>query len=321
MPTLLRWTSFWIALIVSLPVALGQSPAEPARQVPAAETVHPAWQSFAPEFTPYVCPFQASAPAYDPEEFRCGYVLVPEDRTDPASRLIKLSVLRIASTSNSPPAGAIIRLTGGPGGPSLSAGRIRAYQNNPGTQRFRNAADLIFFDQRGIGYSEAAFCRAVPRNFQYGVRTLPDGENKLIAAFRKCLAEAEAQGIATDAYSTWQNALDVRDIRRALGYDQWTLFGVSYGTQLAQAVIEVDEPGIRAAILDSVVPASPLEQGGWTAAAYGFRSALSALQTDCADNAACARDIGDISQRFIDALATYDADPMVIEGMNPGILY
>ncbi|MEO1642893.1 MAG: hypothetical protein AAFR74_06110, partial [Pseudomonadota bacterium] len=158
------------------------------------EQVHPAWTDFQPEFTSHVCPFHDAAPDYDPDEFICGYVLVPEDRTNPASRLIQLSVLQIKSTSETPEVPAIIRLTGGPGAPSLSAGRITAYLGEWATE-YRAAADLIFFDQRGIGYSEGHFCRAIPRSFQYGVATLPDGQDRLIENFRKCLAEAQQKGI------------------------------------------------------------------------------------------------------------------------------
>lgn len=314
------WTQRVTALMICLlfgPVALAQSDSDvPAVPELQREIVAPVWQAFEPAFTPYVCPFHDAAPAYDPDEFRCGYVLVPEDRTDANSRLIKLSVLKIRSTGANPERRAVIRLTGGPGGPSLSAGRIRAYQS-ANTQKYRESADLIFFDQRGIGYSEAAFCRAVPRNFQFGVSTTQGGP-RLIEAFRKCLSEARAQGISVDAYSTWQNALDVRDIRRALGYTQWTLFGVSYGTQLGQAVIQVDEAGTRAAILDSVVPAAPFEQGGWSAVAYGFRSSLTALSEICAQDRAYARDIGSFTDRFIAAFEAYDQEPLNLSGLDHG---
>ncbi|MEO0449739.1 MAG: alpha/beta fold hydrolase [Pseudomonadota bacterium] len=280
------------------------------------ESVDPVWEAFEPEFTPYVCPFNAQAPAYDPEVFRCGYVLVPEDRTNPNSRLIQLSVLQIKSSSENPDQRAVVRLTGGPGGESLSAGRIFAYQA-PQNMKFREAADLIFFDQRGIGYSEPNFCRGIPISYQYGLATQP-GREAYIASFNNCLEDARDKGIAVDAYSTWQNALDVKDIRRALGYQQWTLFGVSYGTELGQAVLEVDEAGVRAAILDSVVPATPLQTGGWGGIAYGFRSALTSLNNDCQADPACARDVGDMTARFIDAIVTYEEEPLVLEGMNEG---
>ncbi|MEM7460063.1 MAG: alpha/beta hydrolase [Pseudomonadota bacterium] len=298
-------------------LAHAQDETAPVLEVPMpGEQVDPTWLDFVPEFKPYVCPFHTQAPEYDPEEFRCGYVLVPEDRTVADSRLIKLSVLKIASTSENPDRRAVVRLTGGPGGPSLGAGRIRAYQG-ANTRGFREAADLIFFDQRGIGYSEAHFCRAVPRSFQFGV-PIEDGIEQAKTAFATCLEDARAEGIAVDGYTTWQNAMDVRDIRKALGYEQWTLFGVSYGTSLGQAVIQVDEAGVRAAILDSVVPAAPLETGGWGAIAYGFRSALDALSADCAADKSCARDVGNFSDRFIAAFQNFDDDPLIIEGLDPG---
>ncbi len=280
------------------------------------EQVHEHWASFQPRFTEYICPYQSGL-NYDPDEFICGYVLVPEDRTNPASRLIKLSVLQIISTSESPEAGAVIRLTGGPGGPSLSAGRIRAYQA-PGTVFLREIADLIFFDQRGIGYSEGHFCRAVPDAYQYGLPITPDGENAYRAEMRKCLDEARAQHVAIDAYSTWQNALDVRDIRRALGYETWTLFGVSYGTELGQAVMQVDEAGIRAAVLDSVVPADPAIEGGWGSASGGFRSSLRAVSEACANHKACARDVGDLEARMEAAIRSYDETPEILDNVDIG---
>ncbi len=309
---------FAVAFVILLPfAAVAQNEVPQASEIiEPIEAVHPAWETFEPEFTPYVCPFHAQAPKYDPGEFRCGYVLVPEDRTNPESRLIKLSVLKIASTSENPNNRAVIRLTGGPGGPSLSAGRIAAYQRAD-TQRFREVADLVFFDQRGIGYSEAHFCRAVPREFQFGVST-EEGKIRKTEALTKCVAEARAKGIAVDAYSSWQNALDVRDIRRALGYDKWTLFGISYGTELGQAILEVDEAGVAAAILDSVVPADPRDSGGWSTYAYGFRSALTAITEICANDRACARDVGAMDKRFIATFEAYDENPLIIEDVDHG---
>ena len=310
------WKLLIAALIGVCAPALASAQASIEEILSPVETVHPIWETFDPVFTPQVCPFHAQAPKYDAEEFRCGYVLVPEDRTNPDSRLIQLSVLRIKSTRDNPERRAVIRLTGGPGGPSLSAGRIFAYQA-PTQQRFREAADLIFFDQRGIGYSEDHFCRAVPRNFQFGLNTA-EGEAAWIAAFDQCLNEAREKGIAIDAYSTWQNAYDVRDIRRALGYEQWSLFGVSYGTELGQAVLNVDAEGTRAAILDSVVPAAPIETGGWGAVSYGFRSALTSINEDCQADPACARDVGDMTNRFIEAFVALEDNPLILEGLDPG---
>ena len=304
-----------VCVVLVLPAFAQEGPVNPA---PASQTVpdtiHPAWADFEPEFHPYICPF-GGALAYDPEEFRCGYVMVPEDRTDLGSRLIRLSILKIRSTSDTPPAGAMIRLTGGPGGPSLSAGRITAYQA-PDTARIRAAADLIFFDQRGVGYSDGEFCRAVAMPYQTGLPTQTDGQDAFDAEIARCFDEARASGMSIEGYTNWQNALDVRDIRLALGYDQWTLFGVSYGTELGQGVMQVDPDGVRAAILDSVVPAGYTTNDLNGMYAAGFRSALDALNAMCSADPDCAAAYPDLAQRFIDAIAAYDDDPLQLTSVR-----
>ena len=93
---------------------------------------------------------------------------------------------------------------------------------------------------------------------------------------------------------------------------------MSYGTELGQAVIDVDEAGVRAAILDSVVPADPLDAGGWGAIAYGFRSSLSALDAICTADRACARDVESFADRFIAVFEAYDAEPLISEDLDHG---
>lgn len=278
------------------------------------DRVHPAWAAFEPEFRPHVCPFPAT-PGENPDEFRCGYVMVPEDRTDPGSRLIRLSVLKVASTSPDPYLGAIVRLDGGPGGPSLSAGRVTAYRRSENAP-LRAAADLIFFDQRGVGYSEGHFCRAVTLPYQTGLPIDGGGQADFQAALERCFEEARAGGIAVEGYTNWQNALDVRDLRRALGYESWSLFGVSYGTELAQGVMRVDAAGVRAAVLDSPVPAGYATNNLDGMYAAGFRSALDAIDRMCAADPACAAAYPGLAQRFISAFAAYDETPLRLSRVN-----
>ncbi len=278
----------------------------------AAEQIAPRWQSFDPKFVENVCPFPNPF-KFDRSTVICGYVMVPEDRTDPDSRLIRLSVMKIPSTATNPPGGTVVRLDGGPGGPGVYAERV-AYLAEPQAASFRAVADLIYFDQRGVGYSEAALCRGIGDAWRYGVPVAPDGVEFYQQRVRECLAEARAAGVAVDAYSTWHNALDVRDIRRALGLEQWSVFGVSYGTQLAQAVAQVDPEGVRALVLDSVVPAATGSIFGWGAVSAGFNSSLDAVSAACSADEACARDVGDLKGRLRAAIATFDAEPMIIEG-------
>jgi len=66
---------------------------------PALARVHPAWRDFRPEWRPEPCPFDGYVD-FNKDRVECGYMLVPENRRDPDSRLIRLSVARV---QQSPP--------------------------------------------------------------------------------------------------------------------------------------------------------------------------------------------------------------------------
>jgi hypothetical protein len=98
----------------------------------------------------------ASAPCPNPvygvgldlgPEFTCGYLTVPENRTNSDSRTIRLAVaIRKASAPNPKP-DPVLFLTGGPGGSGLAEGPGVAKQWPPDR-------DVIFLDQRGALKSE-----------------------------------------------------------------------------------------------------------------------------------------------------------------------
>ena len=96
------------------------------------------------ESTPCPSPLVAGIPELElGPEFRCGKLAVPENRTQPDGRTIKIGVARAKSQSPDPGRDPLIYLTGGPGGTAIaSAARLVQL----GINRDR---DVIFVDQRG----------------------------------------------------------------------------------------------------------------------------------------------------------------------------
>jgi pimeloyl-ACP methyl ester carboxylesterase len=70
----------------------------------------------------------------------------------------------------------------------------------------------------------------------------------------RCASRARARGLDLQHFGTADAALDLRDLRRSLELQQWDLYGISYGTRLAQAAAQVDPDGVRRLVLDSVSP-------------------------------------------------------------------
>jgi pimeloyl-ACP methyl ester carboxylesterase len=119
--------------------------------------------------------------------------------------------------------------------------------------------DLILLDQRGTGYSQPSL--TCPEFTALKYRTLDQnlsdaaGTALELQAARQCRARLVKQHVDLSGYTTLADAADVQDLRRALGYAQVDLYGVSYGTRLALAIMRAFPVGIRSVVLDSVVPA------------------------------------------------------------------
>jgi pimeloyl-ACP methyl ester carboxylesterase len=185
----------------------------------------------------------------------CGYVAVPENRADKTNKTIKVFVAVVRSNLPNKIAEPMMVLAGGPGEIASAGGTV--------FKQLFPQFDLVLVDQRGIGLSRPAL--ACPEYSQVSAEanaTANQAQQALIA----CGTRLKAQGIDLTAYNATESAADINDIRVALGFDRVVLFGVSYGTRLAQEVMRSYPKGIKAVVLDSVIPAQadrPAESPRW----------------------------------------------------------
>ena len=70
----------------------------------------------------------------------------------------------------------------------------------------------------------------------------------------QCHARLTRKSIDLSAYNTVNDAADIADLRVALGLPLMNIYGVSYGTRVALAVMRYFPTGIRSVVLDSIVP-------------------------------------------------------------------
>ena len=130
---------------------------------------------------------------------------------------------------------------------------------------------------------------------------------KHVAATRKCRRQLVARGIDIAAYNTTENAAGFADLRRALGYDRWNVFGVSYGTYLALTVMRDHPEGIRSVILDSTVPPSAVSLPEfWPNARDGFQNILRA----CKAQARCRSSFPRLERTFTKLVRRLESDPV-----------
>ena len=181
---------------------------------------------------------------------------VPEDRGNPQNgRTVRIAVADFKSDNPQPEPDATIYLEGGPGGRTLEDSND--YVNGIFAP-FLTKRDLILFDQRGTGYSTPSL--ACPESTEQAWTdvskdlSIHEQEDRSTQSLEACHDRLVKQGIDLSAYNSAENAADVSDLRIALGYKSWNLYGISYGTRLALTVIRDHTEGIRSVILDSNIP-------------------------------------------------------------------
>ncbi|MGI9597304.1 MAG: alpha/beta fold hydrolase [Acidimicrobiales bacterium] len=241
---------------------------------------------------------------------RCGTVAVPED-WDTGQGEVVLSVAVFSSTAADPQPDPVVYLDGGPGSHALET---IEFVVDDFLEPLLTRGDVIFFDQRGVGLTSPRLdCPETEVvNRQIEDRPFVDDEEETEALHRAlgdCRNRLIEAGIDLTDYNSINNAHDVEAIRRALGYDRWNLFGISYGTKLGLEVLRRHPDPVRSAILDSVYPPqvdSVLETPS------PFVDSYQLIVGACSAEPACDAE-GDLAERIRSVVARYEADPVRVE--------
>jgi pimeloyl-ACP methyl ester carboxylesterase len=261
-------------------------------------------------FRPADCPLPNFPGVPDADlgpNYSCGYLTVPENRRAPNGRTIRILVARVKAVSSAPRPDPIVFLAGGPGGAgTLSAPGVVAGGMNANRE-------IIFVNQRGTLHSfphlscremDDLSARSIGLVYQAASTAALDA-----AAVTACRERIAPTGADLAAYNTIENAADIADLRVALGIEQWNVYGVSYGTDLALQLLRDHPEGIRSVVLDSVVPPNQnLVDKWWEAPASG----LTAIFAACAAQPACAAAYPNLATDFTATVNRLSATPAEI---------
>ncbi len=282
---------------IAQPVAIDVPPAMEWLRKPQADTV--------------VCPFRGRI-SYEDGEIECGLIQVPENREVAGSRTIELFYVRLLAKGKDEKGeevekktDPVIYLTGGPGvGTEYYVGRLKDH-------RVLEQRDLYILEQRGIGNS-SKFCPFFgSRNRAAQIKdNFVDQQRVMLEQGRACAEWARGRGVDMRGYNTIENARDVRALRQALGFEQWNVWGISYGSVLGQAVAKVDHDGVKAMVIDAIVPidiAELMRMPGW------YQRDLDKLATACAEQADCNDAYPDLIGRYKAAIQKALDQPFAFE--------
>lgn len=178
----------------------------------------------------------------------CGELLVPEVRGDPDTRTIRVAFAIVRAPEPAQP-DPVVFLMGGPSYPAIDPFSTLFYFDDAPYVEDR---DLILVDFRGTVSSDPFL--SCPEFGQLEVDTWPERPTveEFFQANRAC-RDRLAEVADLRHYGSVDTALDVRDLRIALGLDRWNVIAFSAGGEPAFQLLRLDPAGIRAIVLDSPV--------------------------------------------------------------------
>jgi pimeloyl-ACP methyl ester carboxylesterase len=244
----------------------------------------------------------SAGPAFPGIKARCGTLLRPQNPDDPGSSEIEIAVAVVPALDLEPEADPFVPLAGGPGGSAIEfyAGYSRAFEH------VRRHRDILLVDQRGTGSSSRMDCDVdvdiIEGNFS---------EEQVLEITRDCL---DALPHDPRFFTTSVAVTDLEAVREALGYGSLNLYGVSYGSRVAQHFAKRYPEATRSIVLDGVVP--PQVVLGPEIATEA-QEALDTIFARCAADAACNERFPDLPDAFRSIRAELEEGPVVVETPNP----
>ncbi|HEY2193500.1 MAG TPA: alpha/beta hydrolase [Actinomycetospora sp.] len=250
--------------------------------------------------------------------FQCATVTVPMDYANPGGPTVGIGIVRQPAKDQARKVGVLLVNPGGPGGSGIDT-----VESGQVPEAVADRFDVIGFDPRGVGRSSPLKCPVTPDTPYYGD---PDPGDPAGEASTSQAVERYDQS-CEDAFrqllphlGTRDVARDMDSLRTALGEQQISYLGYSYGTSIGQVYGELFPQRVRAMVLDGVVDVTL--PGLDPSQAESFENSLHQFAADCASRPDCPA--GPDAIAMLDRVrARVQAAPIPVAGttpLSPGLL-
>lgn len=245
-------------------------------------------------------------------ELTCVTIKVPLDHFDAANQETIDVVFAVLPASGERYGMYVQAFPGGPGGEGISSAYTGYFSDG-----ILEHYDIVYFDQRGIGLSNPLECPvAYAKDFitymtevdnvgQEGYDT-PEEQQALVDDTRtyieSCVNEIGIDPAKLKFFGTDQVAEDIESFRSIIGDEKFWMYGVSYGTAVAQTYAYAHPDRLAGLILDGTINMTLSGEDSVHAQEVAFEKVLLATLNACNDDKNCHADMGGK-----DAVAVYDA--------------
>ena len=244
----------------------------------------------------------SAGPGASSIEARCGTLSRPLDPSGEVPGEIELRVAVVPALNLTPEPDPLLPIAGGPGQGSVDFYTAYAWA----FESVRRDRDILLIDQRGTGESATMNCE-----FD---EDLIEGEfstELTIEYTEQCLEQLPYD---PRFFTTSVAVRDIEAVREALGYPSLNLYGVSYGSRVAQHFARRYPASTRTLVIDGVVP--PQISLGPEIATES-QKAIDRILARCEEDDACNERFPHIDETFARIVEQLKRSPVSIQVPDP----
>lgn len=243
----------------------------------------------------------------------CGYVTVPEDRSQPNGRTIRVLVFRIEPTR--PATGPPVLYVGGEIGSSFD------YTNVNDVAQTLPSHELIAIELRGTGHSEPDLSCPELDALSGRARAVPIDDvamrEAFLAAVASCRARLASEGVDPSASDIPSLGADLLDVASALGLADWEVLSKGSTSRVVLEAMRSNPPGLRGVVLYN--PEFP-DTDPFVQAFESTRASLAHLADLCDADPLCGRRFPAVAADLQRAIERLQANPVTVRAGGSHVL-
>ncbi len=235
-----------------------------------------------------------------------GYLNVPENWDHPKGKKIKVAVSVVKSTSKKATRNAVVFIQGGPGAAGIQ--NMGYWIRHP----LRKKNDIVLLDIRGTGFSEPRLCPDLGKEFMKILaknQSEEDDEKQKSIAALSCKQDILNKNIDVSGYHSFAVSKDLHELKKQLGYRIWNVYGVSYGTHMAQVYVSEYPDDIKALLLDSSISNIATY---YTKNTSNYISSLSKVFEKCLSNNDCNKEYPNLENVYYKVIEDLEREPITV---------
>jgi pimeloyl-ACP methyl ester carboxylesterase len=245
---------------------------------------------------------------------QCARIEVPVDYTEPDGDTFELALRKVPALEPTRKVGTLVINPGGPGGSGLEYAQFSSFVFS---KELRESYDILGFDPRGIGQSDAVACLSDDdMDLLFENDPTPDDaaeREKLLGDAEEVTERCAATGGARALHmSTTEVARDMDVMRALVGDERLNYFGVSYGTVLGALYADLFPERVGRFVLDSAVSPNQTDAQKVDYDIQGFEASIDAFIAWCVarDDCALGSDVNGARDRIADLLDDVERQPL-----------